>query len=355
MATIQQRRADDGTTSYRVRVRLRGHPLQTATFARKTDAKRWAQQIEAAMREGRHFKSTESKKHTVADAIDRYERDVLAHRGGDAKRRAAGLAWWRKAVGVHMLADLTPSVIAEHRDRLRRERTRRGTPRAPATVNRYLAALSHMLTVATNEWEWLDHNPMAKVTRLSEPKGRVTFLTRTQIGQLIEACKASSDPRLYPLVVLALGTGARQGELVSLRWANVDLDHRRVRLEDTKNGERRSLALSDTTHAVLTDLARVRSITSDLVFALPGKTRATFPRHAWEKTVAACGFDEFRFHDLRHTAASHMAMEGASLLQLAEFLGHKTLAMVKRYSHLTEGHTARVVEAMNGAIFEAVQ
>ena len=352
MATIEKRTTAEGTR-YRVKVRLRGRPSLSRTFERKTDAKRWAQATEAAIREGRNFKSGEALRRTVADAIDRYERDVLDHRGGDSERRRAALAWWRDALGAYTLADLSPSLIAEHRDRLRGETTRRGTPRAPATVNRYLAALSHLLTTATNEWEWLEHNPMAKVRRLTEPKGRVSYLTKTQIGQLLDTCKTSSDTRLYPLVMVALGTAARQGELVPLRWQDVDLDRRRIVLHHTKNGERRTLTLTDATHAVLTELKARRSDGCDLVFEPPQSTRATFPRVAWERAVAECGFEDFRFHDLRHTAASHMAMGGASLLELAAVLGHKTVAMVKRYAHLTEGHTARVVEAMNGAIFDA--
>ena len=119
MATIEKRTAQDGSISYRVKVRLKGHPVQSASFPRLTDAKRWAASTESAIKEGRHFQKVEAKRHTVADLIDRYQRDELSKRNQRARDdRAPILAWWRESIGVRLLADVTPALIAEHRDRL---------------------------------------------------------------------------------------------------------------------------------------------------------------------------------------------------------------------------------------------
>ena len=151
---------------------------------------------------------------------------------------------------------------------------------------------------------------------------------------------------------LALSTGARQGELLGLRWADVDLGRGQAVLHHTKNQERRALPLTGVALGLLKDQARVRRIDTDFVFA--GRAgRPVFPRKAWVEALRAAQIEDFRFHDLRHSAASELAMTGATLAEIAEVLGHKTLAMVKRYSHLTEQHTSKVVARMNERIFGA--
>lgn len=351
MATIQERKTQDGKTRYRVMVRLKGYPVQQATFGRKTDARKWAQQTEAAIREGRYFRTSEAKRHTVAEMIRRYRREVLAPKT-EAKRRdqERHLAWWEERIGPYLLADVTPAVIAEHRAELAGGTTVRHERRSPGTVNRYLTSLSHAFTVAAREWEWVEENPLRKVRKLREPRGRVRFLDGDERDRLLSACRESEDRRLHPLVLLAIATGARRGELLQLRWPDIDITRRLAVVHETKNRERRALPLAGPALQVLQDLAKVRRLDTDLVFA-DGTGRPTFPRGAWEKALRAAEIQGFRFHDLRHSAASYLAMSGATLAEIAEVLGHKTLAMVKRYSHLTEAHTAGVVARMNERIF----
>jgi hypothetical protein len=137
--------------SYRVTVRLKGFPVQTATSDRKTDAKRWIQETETGLRSGRHFLSNEGKRRTVADLIGRYSRDVLPTKK-DGAMQGRQLQWRRDAMGVYLLKDVTPALIAEMRDKFAAEPGRGGKLRSPATVNRYLAVLSHAFTVASREY-----------------------------------------------------------------------------------------------------------------------------------------------------------------------------------------------------------
>ncbi len=118
MAYVQERRTKDGRPRYRVQVRLRGQPTQTATFERKTDARRWAQQVEAAIREGRHFKTSEAKRHTLGELVDRYVRDVLPQKPKSQRLQSTQMEWWKKQLGAYTLADVMPALIAECRDRL---------------------------------------------------------------------------------------------------------------------------------------------------------------------------------------------------------------------------------------------
>ncbi|WMJ09310.1 site-specific integrase [Nitrosomonas sp. sh817] len=355
MANIEKRISNDGITSYRVKIRLKGFPSQSATFERLTDAKKWAQQTESAIREGRHFKTTEAKRHTLAEMIDRYCRDVLPSKKS-AKDQMQQLAWWKSEIGSYSLADVTPSLIGECRDKLGREITIRNKLRSPASVVRYMAALSHALTIAVKEWGWLEDNPMRKVTKPKESRGRVRFLSDDERMRLLKACKESSNPYLYTVVVLALSTGMRQGEIMGLTWDVVDLNQGRAILHETKNGERRAVAITGHALELLKALSKVRRIDCNLLFPAkentPQKPQKSMDlRTPWETAVKKAELHDFKFHDLRHSAASYLAMNGASLAEIAEVLGHKTLQMVKRYAHLSEGHTARVVESMNTKIF----
>ena len=356
MANIEKRTTPDSKTSYRVKVRLKGYPVQTATFERLTDAKKWASSTESAIKEGRHFKTSEAKRHTLAELIDRYIRDILPTKPKSASDQAQQLGWWRGQMGSYALADVTPPLIAEYRDMLAGGVTVRGTQRSPATVNRYLAALSHAFTIAVKEWGWLEDTPMRKVRKPTESRGRVRFLSDDERPRLLKVCKESSNAFLYPVVVLALSTGMRKEEIMGLSWDDVDLNRGRAILHETKNGERRAVAITGHALELLKGMNKVRRIDSKFIFPskeiAPQKPQKPMDlRTPWETAVKKAELSDFKFHDLRHSAASYLAMNGASLAEIAEVLGHKTLQMVKRYAHLSEGHTARVVESMNQKIF----
>jgi len=228
MASIETRTDSEGAKSYRVKIRLRGYPLQTSTFLRLTDAKRWATQTEAAIREGRHFKDVEAKRHTLDSAIERYIRECLP-KLKDAKNRGRLLGWWKRELGPFLLSDLTLSRILEARDKLtttpKVSQKKQPDPdallqfRTPASVNRYLSALSPVFSACVREWQWMDSNPMDKVTKGKESRGRVRYLSDDERRALLEACnKATDTPELKIVVLIAITTGARRGEISGLRF-----------------------------------------------------------------------------------------------------------------------------------------
>jgi integrase len=365
MAVIEKRKTADGETHYRVKIRLKGHPAQTSTHQTLRDAKRWAQQTESAIREGRHFKSAEAKKHTAAEMFDRYIRDVLPQKKLSHRKQVLQLLWWKDQIGSYLLADITPPLIVEHRDALARGLTFKGTQRSPATVVRYLAALSHVFTIAVQEWGWLDDSPMRKVSKPKEPRGRVRFLDQEELDRLLFACKESPNPWLYPAVMVAVSTGMRYGELMNLTWGDIDFTRKRIILHETKNGERRAVPIAGQAYDLLMEMEKNRRIDTNILFPKLWATSncVIFQKHdlekvqkvqkpvqlrsAWKTALQKARIEDFRFHDLRHCAASYLAMSGASLTEIADILGHKTLAMVKRYSHLSETHKHAVVDRMN--------
>lgn len=351
MANIEKRETNDGKTTYRVKVRLKGFPSQSASFERLTDAKKWAQHTESAIREGRHFKTSEAKRHTLSETIDRYIKNVLPSKPKSEYTQTGQLNWWKEILGSYSLAEVTPSLIAQFRDKLAQEKPKSRDSRTPATVNRYLAALSHVFTIATKEWMWVDENPLNKVSKMREPRGRVRFLSDEERKSLLEVCKSSESIYLYTVVVLALSTGGRRMELLGLKWPDVDLNRGIITLHETKNGERRILPLTGHALDLIKKHSKIRQINCDFVFPSKDLKKPIDIRTPWETALKRAEISDFKFHDLRHSCASYLAMNGASLAEIAEILGHKTLQMVKRYAHLSDAHTSKVVARMNEKIF----
>lgn len=273
------------------------------------------------------------------------------------------LGWWRAELGDLLLQDLTPSRLALARDKLLRspsernkaaKNRRENKTKSPATVVRYMALFSQAFTIAVQEWEWLDNNPMHKVRKPSLPQPRARFLSDRERVRLLDACKASPCPLLYPVVVVALATGARYSEVMNLTWQQVDLERGVARLETTKNKERRTLPLAH--HALEVMKAHHAHEGHPLegwVFPREDGQAPIELRKHWEAALRVAEVKDFRFHDLRHSAASYLAMNGASLAEIAEVLGHKTLQMVKRYAHLSDEHIVEVVSRMNKKIFNS--
>lgn len=350
MAYIEERTNAEGATTYRVMVRLKGHPIQSATFERKTDAKKWAQDTESNIRAGRHFQTTEAKKHTLKELIERYKKDYVGQLKS-GKDRIRHLNWWQGELGAYMLSDIRPPLIVEHKEKLLQETIKRGGKRSPATTNRYLAALSHMFTIGMKDYGWVEENPVLKISKPKEPRGRVRFLSDKERKALLKACKAHSDT-LYTIVVIALSTGARKNEIMSLCWSDVDTKRGSIILHDTKNGERRTLPLQGHALELVKERSKIRSLHTKLLFPSRRNPKKQMEiQRIWDDAIIVAKIENFRFHDLRHSAASYLAMNGASIAEIAEVLGHKTLQMVKRYAHLSETHTSKVVASMNERIF----
>ena len=344
MATYRQR-----GDSWEVQVRRKGHAYQVEAFSRKTDAVKWARKIESEIDAGR--RPVRNRAHTLDELIERYRLHVLSlpeYSLLERSKRESKLRWWSARLGKRLLRDIRPSDIADAKASLATGEG--GNPAAPATQVRYLALLSHVFSYAVLELgeEWLSENPATakKVKRPKEPKGRVRFLDprSDERERLLAACQGSHDRRLYPLVLMALATGARAGELMALRWHRVNLHEGAATLDKTKNGNGRALPLIPQVIDALRAMPR-RISADDFIFAGP-RGKAAFPREAWERAVREAGVEDFHFHDLRHTFASYLAMSGASLPELAAALGHKTFAMVLRYTHLSPPHVHGVVHTM---------
>ena len=346
MATFEKRRGPYGRTSVRAVIRRKGYPVIRQTFsppAPMAQARAWAAQVEADIAAGR-YRAHLANTRTVDDLITRY----IVERCPDTRsgRQAAQeLRAWREHLGEYDIRDLQPAHIASARDAL-------SETRSPGSVARYLAVLSTAFNVAVVDWQYLEDNPCRRITRPKVPRGRVRFLSDPERRRLLAACERSGCRALSTVVSIAIYTGMRRGELLGLTWHDVDLGRRRVILTETKNNERRRVPLSSDAVSLLSAWRPCNARPDHYVFHSPRTRTRPLDIHVhWAGAVRAARLPDFRFHDLRHTAASYLAMSGATTQEIAEILGHKTLAMVKRYAHLTEAHGVDVVERMQARIF----
>jgi integrase len=279
----------------------------------------------------------------------------------------ARMSWWVQRFGALRLDELTDDLVHQALQDLAQRpprqyagkdadgrpvmKVRRGSGKlAGSTVNRYGAALSAVLSWAVKQRitpkGWV--HPAHGLQRQREAPGVVRFLSVDERERLLAACKASRWPRLYLLVLAALTTGARRGELLGLRWRDVDLEAKVFHVERSKNGSAKVLPM---VAAVVEEMRRFKGAPSALVFpSRVDPSRAMDPDQAWRTAMGHAKVKNFRFHDLRHTAASYLAQNGATLLELSDLLGHKSVTMSARYSHLCSGHRAALVERVMGGM-----
>jgi integrase len=357
MATIEKREGNDGV---RYRVRIRGEQPRTRTFKRKTDAALWAKKVESDLGHGAYVPTNAGRRRTLADLIDKYTADELPKKRANINRKrfTAQLQWWRDHAGYLTLDKVTPEAIAEYRSELLTRRSGRpqpGTaagdvPITQATVNRYLAGLSAVCKWAWKTQHWLQSNPVLRVTKGAEHTGIIRYLSDDERKALLAACKASTDPNIYCAVMLALATGARASNLRNLTWADVDLEQWRLRFTQTKTNQPRYVPLVGPAQRVLSEQLERDPTKQGWVFKGARNSAPASLDAPWRVVRAVAGLTgnkHCRFHDLRHTTASYLTMNGASLAEVAEALGQRTLVMAKRYSHQSGEHVRATFERMS--------
>jgi len=352
MAQIRERVKKNGKKSFFVRIRMKGKPEATASFDRLTDARLWAQQTEASIREGRYSYKAEAQKHSLGDLVERYIKDVLPRKPKIQKEYESQLKWWRNQIGDILLYDLSPPLILEHRDLLSKKITQRKTKISNARVNRYMASLSSAIATAVKEWGWMEDNPLRKISKLKEPRGRVRYLSDEERERLLTACQESHNQDLYLAVILAMSTGGRRAEIWGLSWKHIDLKNDFITFVETKNEERRSVPLQGHALELMLERSKVPRIDTDLVFPSPINPQKYYDfRRPFQMALEAAQIEDFRWHDLRHCAASYLVMSGVDMRTVAEILGHKTIQMTQRYAHLSPEHLKDAVAKMNQKIF----
>jgi len=289
------------------------------------------------MERGIYVNKTPSEKMSVADALERYKREVVPTKKASTQlREAARLKLLSDYFGKYSLAAVTPELVAKFRDKRLEE------GKSNNTVRLELAALGHLFTIVMKEWHiGLALHPVAGIRKPSAGQGRNNRLSVANQAILIDAVNKHSNPMLGWIVAVAIETGMRQSEILNLRVHQIDLERRVARLNDTKNNSPRTVPLTKHATEVL-KLAisnPMRPKNTDLVFfGEKGRDKKTISPYqfnkVWIQIKKDIGFSDFHFHDLRHEAVSRLVEAGLSDQEVASISGHKSMTMLRRYTHL---------------------
>ena len=340
MATISKTKS--GT--WKAIIRKKGWPTTIKTFRTKRDAADWARRVEDEMVRGVYVDRAQAERLTLRDSLVRYLVEVSALKSPSTqtaeKRRANTLM---KALGSYSLAAITPQIVADYRDRRLNQTNRFGRKMSPNHIRLELALLSHLFTVAIKEWGLgIPQNPVALVRRPSPGKGRDRRLSPEEEARLLTECRNYSNPMLYWAVMLALETAMRKSEIQTLTRQQIDLTKRLLYLPETKNGTVRMVPLTQLATKVLLEATSnsINSANGEFVFEGEAKDPVTGRRkpydftEAWKIVRKRAGLIDLRFHDLRHEAVSRLVEVGLGDQEVAAISGHKSMQMLKRYTHL---------------------
>ena len=336
MAYIQKvKRKQD--TAYRVFILVDKEKRITKTFSTKRSAVQFVNSVESDR--NKLLAYTQSKSHTLLSiVIDKYlSSEYKGTRVNDERRK---LSFWLEALGDKPIIDITTVCINEAISTL-------PSHFKNATINRYISAISVVFSYACRQYG-LHTNAVRNIPSLPENNERIRFLSEAERTRLFSSCRASQWDKLYLLVLLAITTGARKGELTKLGWGDIDFDRRTAYVATTKNGQPKVLPLTD---SVIRELQLFDTKDNTLIFASKVKEEVAYCfTKPWKKALEDADIKDFRFHDLRHSCASYLAQSGASLLEIADVLGHKQISVTKRYAHLCIEHKSSLINRVMGGI-----
>jgi integrase len=319
MATFTQR---NGT--WLAQVRRKGHKSISRTFDTKAEAERWALQVEASMGVGTYVDNREALSTTLKECLTRYASEIVPSKKGAKREMYRVNMWSNDPLSIRGIGTIKQADVAKWRD----ARIAGGV--APSTVVKDLALLSHVFTIATKEWGFPLVNP---VQAIRKPKISNARDRRLQLGEeqrLLDAC----SPELRAVVIIAIETAMRRGELISLRreWIKGNV----VYLPDTKNGSPRAVPLS----------TRAKEALSKLPVLITGRVFELKPdayTKGFQRACEKAGIEDMVFHDLRHEATSRLFEKGLDIMQVKSITGHKSMQMLSRYTHLKAEELARML------------
>lgn len=349
MATINSR-TRGGRKVWLAQIRLKGLAPVSRQFEDKKAAQEWAKEEEAKLDKLREVAgvSPEIGTLTLKELCDRYLRDPKAKALDTYDERVRHLGYWTQHCGSMRCRSFGPLQILERRDALL------ASGITPATVNRYVAAMRRA-------WNWGRNARLIDAScgwpgevMLDEDNERVRFLTDDELSAVLAAARQHSTT-MHTAVVVAITTGLRANELLRLEWGNVDFGSSCATIRDTKNDAPRSVHLPASAVAALKQLKKQSKVIGKRIFLDADSTPLTYWQlgDAWDAIKAAAKVDDCRWHDLRHSCASYLAQNGASLIEIATVLGHKSLVATKRYAHLIPGAKVTGHDKLNAKIESA--
>ncbi len=330
---------------WRAMVRRQGHKPFSKNFKTQAEAKRWARETEAALDNGDTFSLTNK---TVTDLIERYVEEA-----GPIKYEQNVLTWWKGQLGGIKLRDFRKAHVVTARKALQEKKSSKRGPSkghtlAPATVNRQVALLSRVCTLAVEEWDWLKSNP-CHIKSLTEDNERDRLLSDAERMRLLEVLHDHEEPALLGFVLVAESTGMRASEVQRLRWEDVELSTGCLQIKKSKNGEKRAVFVGKEARRWLKAWRKkYRLKFNGFVFgnSTTGAAPYNYAVH-WGEAKKRAGIEDLRFHDLRHGFVTAALKAGLNPVMVQLVSGHKSSAMLKRYAHLVTDVAQQVGQAVD--------
>ena len=314
MASIRKR-----NNRWEVRIRRSCRPTQTKTFTLKSDAQQWAREAEIALEKGELLQKPKACPITFEEAAKRYLEEVAIHHKGVASERYRLWAMVKRLGKAKTITAITSQDIASYKVERQKEVT-------SASVRRELNLLSSLFETAKNEWGISAlNNPVTAVKRPSDSVARNRRLTPTEKEQLLSESLRTGGQQLHLAILIALITGMRQGEILKLKWNDIDFDRNQITVRDTKNGLNRVIVISSVLRGALVTARQNK----EKIFTIT----ASGLQQAFRKLTTRLQIRNLRFHDLRHEAISSFFEIGLSVPEVQLMSGHRTLDQLMRYSH----------------------
>ena len=337
MSTIQKFTRAKGDV-YRVLIRKAGAKPISKTFSNKKLAIQFAQSMDSNREFFEAYGYENNKEIKLSLLIGNYLK--YEYKGKDYVEHSRKLRVWISSLSDIPTKEINANNIKKGLDAL-------PSHLSNASINRHKAAISGVLTYACKKG-YIKINPARLIPSLPENNERIRFLSEAERKRLFASCRASHWDKLYLIVLLAITTGARKGELTNLRWNDIDFERRTAYVSTTKNGQPKVLPLTD---SVIKELQLFNQNNSRLIFESKVKEDVAYCfTKPWKKALEDAEIKDFRFHDLRHSCASYLAQSGASLLEIADVLGHKQISVTKRYAHLCIEHKSSLINRVMGSI-----
>jgi len=309
--------------------------------------------------EGRYLDVKKDCKTTFGELVKKYEENYSYQKNFDNWKKLCLGNFKEYFKEDTVLSNIHYVDLETYRNHLRQKKTFKDTIRTVATINREISCLHHLFAKAV-EWEMAELNPFDKGKTLlaKENNSRLRYLSEDEISKLLPACPT----HLYDIVLCALNTGMRRGEILSLKWDQIK--DGQIYLQHTKTNTPRQVPINQTLTELFKSVRKKQKIGTEYVFTFSPKTkkkegnltvvnaetgdRVLEVKRSFATAMKKAKIDNFRFHDLRHSFASHMIMRGASLKEVQEILGHTTMTMTLRYAHLSQEHKVKAVNLLDG-------
>jgi integrase len=348
VATISKYEGKRGVR-WQVKIRRQGR-TQSASFPTRKLAEDWGRKVENDIALSAYL--PEQRKpisHTTAELIDLYMERILPQKApGTQRKNRFILNWWKNNIGDTPVQNVTTALLEDYKHILSRQKGFTN-----GTTNLYLNTLSPAFTwAASPRLGWIARSPFTALRRLPT-KGRLPLVTNEEIERLLYWCERSKNPLLHIYVRVILATGARREEILRAQWKQVSFTRKTITIMNTKNKEDRVIPIEPGTLEILREYYEER--TNDENFATFDSSQKIFPQKtfwgAWRKARQRAGLEWLRLHDCRHVTASRLAEAGADIALIGEILGHKHISSTMIYRHLTERHTAGILEKMAGTMF----